>query len=81
MARNDSNRNESPRPMRSPIASAVILLAFYIAMYLAIAAVVQALDPASTDTAAPDSPPAPVAAATAPDCRPTAPYDLRCQSD
>ena len=65
MAPNDFHRNGPTRPMRSPIASAVILLAFYIAMYLAIAAVVRVLDPAGADDVASDSPSAPLASAPA----------------
>jgi hypothetical protein len=51
--------------MRSPIASAVILLAFYIAMYLAIAAVVRVVDPAGSDDVASDRAALPLAAAPA----------------
>ena len=41
MATNGPIPDEPPSPVRTPIASAVILLAFYVAMYLAIAPVVQ----------------------------------------
>jgi len=65
MASNDSHRNSPPRSMRSPIASAVILLVFYIAMYLAIAAAVRVIDPSTVDNVASDPAPAPLASAPA----------------
>ena len=46
MAPNDPLRDAPLRPMRSPIASAAILLGYYVAMYLAVGALVRALDPA-----------------------------------
>jgi len=67
MAPNLPPRNaRPPRPLRSPMASAAILLGFYIAMYLAIAAAVRLIDPASADDVASDAPAAPLASAPVP---------------
>ena len=46
MTPNDPIPDEPLRPMRSPIASAAILLGYYVAMYLAVGALVRGIDPA-----------------------------------
>lgn len=46
MTPNDPLRDAPLRPMRSPIASAAILLGYYVAMYLAVGGLVRVIDPA-----------------------------------
>lgn len=73
----DSNHEFGPLPTRSPIVSAVILLAMYVAMYMAVAAVISVLDPQNEHAVAPDSTPPAIAAQ---DCPPGT-RDFRCTSD
>ena len=47
MTPNEPLPDAPPRPMRSPTASAAILLGIYITMYLAVGGLVQMIDPAA----------------------------------
>ena len=66
MASNPSPRNPIG-PTRSPIGSAFVLLALYVAMYLAVAAVLHAIDPTVFDTPRSATATAPVASTVVPE--------------
>ena len=56
MSPNVPDRDAPPRAMRSPIASAALLLGFYIVMYLAMGAAVRMIDPVGAAGMASDRP-------------------------
>ena len=83
MASTDSRRN-SPSPHgRSPLASAIILLALYVAMYLAVALVERMVDPVSAGGIDTGSAAAVDAAAgqPAPRCGNRGSDELQCAAD